>query len=139
MYANFTDRIILYGAVWSIHTAILKHRDGVGRKQAEVRAAANPRGWWGPAGWNIKILFSLKKERETNFNWVHVHLPYYLLTPSLRLKKLIRGIIKIVGLARWVKALAAQPDPLSLMLGPAWWKERTISGKLSLTYHIHNK
>lgn len=126
--------------MWSIHTAILKHRDGVGREQAEVRAAANPRGWWTPErclGWNIKTLFSLKKEKEANFNysyvWVHVHLPCYLLTPSLCLRKLIKEIIKIVGLARWVKALAAQPDNLSLMLGPAWWKERTISGKLPLT------
>ena len=89
MYVNFTDRIIPYGAVWAIHTAILKHRDGVGRKQAEVQAAANPRGWWGPAGWNIKILFSLKKERETNLT---IAMSEYMciclvLTPSLCLKK----------------------------------------------------
>lgn len=39
-----TDRIILYGTVGGIHTAIIKPRDGVGRKQADVQACSQPQG-----------------------------------------------------------------------------------------------
>lgn len=34
-------------------------------------------------------------------------------------------------MALWVKVFAAKPNSMNLILGPAWWKERTDSCKSS--------